>query len=76
MSEPTTLRTRSRRASVQPAQPAPQAYWNEYDDGSEVENDVYTIYVNPGAESTFPGANTISFLFSNAMVPMEKSRNG
>jgi hypothetical protein len=59
---------------VQPVvQPAPQAYWNEYDDGSEVGgNDVYTIYIDPGAESTFPGAKTVSFLFSKAMVPMEK----
>lgn len=74
MSEPSTPRARSRRASVQPViQPQPQAYWNEYDDGSEAgDNDVYTIYVNPDAESTFPGAKTISVLFSKAMVPMEK----
>ena len=72
MSEPTTSRTRSRRESVQPIQPAPQAYWNEYDDGSEVEIDVHIIYVSPDAELTFPGAKTISFLFSKAMMPVEK----
>jgi heme/copper-type cytochrome/quinol oxidase subunit 4 len=54
-------------------QPVRQAYWNEYDDGSEAgDNDVYTIYVNPDAESTFPGAKSISVLFSKALVPMEK----
>lgn len=73
MSEDTTPRTRSRRASVQPVQPTPQEhYWNEYDDGSEAEHEVYTIYVNPDDESTFPGAKTISLLFSKVMLPMER----
>ena len=54
-------------------EPAPQGYWNEYDDGSEAgEHDAYTIYIDPDAEPTFPGAKTISFLFSKAMFPMEK----
>lgn len=76
MSEPSTPRTNSRRASVQPVvQPPPQTYWNEYDDGSEAgENDVYTIYINPDAESTFSGAKTMLVLFSKVMVPMERVR--
>ena len=57
---------------MQPVQPPPQTYWNEYDDGSEAEHEAYTIYVDPDAESTFPGAKTISLLFSKVIVPMEK----
>lgn len=74
MSEPSTPRTRSRQASVQPiVQQAPQTYWNEYDDGSEAGgDDLYTIYVDPDAESTFPGAKMISGLVSKAMVPLGK----
>jgi hypothetical protein len=76
MSEASTPRTRSRRASVQaqqPVEPPPQqAYWNEYDDGSEASREAYTLYINPDADSGFPGAKTISFLFTKAMVPMEK----
>lgn len=75
MSESSTPRTRSRRPSVQvqPVEPPPQqAYWNEYDDGSEAEHEAYTIYIDPDAESNFPGSKTVSFLFSKAMVPMEK----
>jgi hypothetical protein len=71
--DPATPTTRSRRASLQISdQPAPQAYWNEYDNGSEAQDEPYTIYINPDAEPTFPGAATIMFLFSKAMVLMEK----
>ncbi|MCJ1466927.1 hypothetical protein MMC07_005549 [Pseudocyphellaria aurata] len=32
-------------------------YWNEFDDGDEgSENEAYTIFVDPNARSTFPGA--------------------
>lgn len=34
----------------------------------------YTIYVNPDAESTFPGAKTVSNILSGVKVPMEKVR--
>jgi hypothetical protein len=58
---------------VQPLEREPQqTYWNEYDNGSETEHDVYTIYIDPDADSNFPGSKTISFLLSKAMVPMEK----
>ncbi|MCJ1297311.1 hypothetical protein MMC08_000097 [Hypocenomyce scalaris] len=30
-----------------------QTYWNEYVDGSEAENEPYTLYVNPDAEATY-----------------------
>jgi hypothetical protein len=71
--EPATPDTLSRQTSGQiPVEPAPQAYWNEYDNGSEAEDDPYMIYINPDAESTFPGAATITFLVSKAMVPITK----
>jgi len=70
---PTSSRRASRRPSTQiPVQPpTPQAYWNEYDDGSEAENESYTILVNPEAE-TFPGARTFAYVISQAKRPMEK----
>ena len=43
-----------------------QRYWNEFDDGSEGERDEpYTIFVDPNAPSTFPGAETVSKAFDN-----------
>jgi hypothetical protein len=74
MSGVSTPQTRSRQPSIQPvSRPAPQAYWNEYDDGSEAgDQDVYTLYIDPDAESTFPGAKAMSFLFSKAKIPVEK----
>ena len=39
----------------------PQRYWNEFDDGSDIEgNDVYTIYVDPNASVSFPGYGTMA----------------
>ena len=36
-------------------------YWNEFDDGDEgSENEAYTIFVDPNATSTFPGAAVLS----------------
>ena len=51
-----------------------QTYWNEFDDGSDVENEPYTIYVDPDAESQIPGARTLAQIVSKARVPMEKVR--
>lgn len=39
-------------------------YWNEFDDGDEREDQVYTIYVNPDESAALPGAETVSKAFS------------
>ena len=76
-SEPTSLAS-SRRASRRPStqiqlpSPPPQAYWNEYDDGSEAEEASYTIFVNPEYDDGFPGSKTFTYVFSKAMIPIEK----
>jgi hypothetical protein len=75
----------SRRESRQEAPPQPiapespqQKYWNEYDDGSEAGdvNEPYIIYIDPDAESTFPGVKSVAHVFtrlsSGVKVPMEK----
>lgn len=49
-----------------------QSYWNEYDDGSEAENEPFTILINPNAESTFPGAKTLTHIVKYARGPVEK----
>lgn len=75
VSEVSTLRTISRRQSVQIQQAStPQAYWNEYDDGSEAENEPYTIYIDPEAEATFPGSKTFRFVFAKAKGPVDSVR--
>jgi hypothetical protein len=68
-----TPRTTSRRPSTQtPVLPAPQAYWNEYDNGSEAdENEPYTIYINPDTEVAFPGAKIVEYVFSGVKGPVE-----
>ncbi|RFU23595.1 hypothetical protein B7463_g12743, partial [Scytalidium lignicola] len=72
-SEPVTLTTRPRQPSVQtPVQEVRQMYWNEYDNGSEVENELHTIYVDLDAELIFPGAQTVAYVTSRAKVLMEK----
>lgn len=39
-----------------------QRYWNEFDDGEEIqENKAYTVYIDPNA-SSFPGTATVSRL--------------
>lgn len=66
----------SRRASHQvQVEHAPQSYWNEYDNGSEAGDEPYTIYVDPNAESTFPGAKTMSNFLSGVKVPMDKVKS-
>lgn len=37
-----------------------QRYWNEYDDGSEAEEETYAIYVTPDEPLRFPGTKAIS----------------
>ncbi|RDW91344.1 SPX-containing protein [Coleophoma crateriformis] len=70
---PSSLREPQRSRVVIPVQQAaPQAYWNEYDDGSEAGDEPYTIAIDPEAESTFPGARTMAFVYEKAKVPMEK----
>ena len=49
-----------------------QLYWNEYDNGSEADNEEYMIEINPDNESTFPGAATMAYVFSKAKLPMVK----
>jgi hypothetical protein len=69
---PSSSRQASRRPSTQiPVQPPPpQAYWNEYNDGSEAEYEPYTILVNPEAEM-FSGVKTFALVFSRAKMPIE-----
>ena len=79
ISTPTSLsssRHASRRPSTQtPVQPPPQqAYWNEYDDGSEAENESYTILVNPEDDDGFPGSKTFAYVFSKAKMPIDKMK--
>jgi len=75
-SEPPTPRTAPRRASAQiQVQSAQQTYWNEYDDGSEAENEPYTIYIDRDAKSTFPGAKTVAYVISRAKKPIEKVKS-
>ena len=39
----------------------PQRYWNEFDDGDEApQNEAYTIFIDPTAQSTFPGVASVS----------------
>jgi hypothetical protein len=77
-SEPTSPIPRSRSPRPRAQRPVQQlerqSYWNEYDDGSEAENEPYTIYVNPGTESTFSGPSRLASLFSRAAAPVEQVR--
>ncbi|KAG9234377.1 hypothetical protein BJ875DRAFT_15688 [Amylocarpus encephaloides] len=75
ISGPTTPRSESRRPdSRSPVAPPSQVYWNEYDNGSEAEDEPYMISINPNAESTFPGAKTIGYVMSRAMAPVGKMK--
>lgn len=55
------------------AQPRPQRYWNEYDDGDEYsENEPFAIYIDPN-EPTFPHASkAISSLAAHAKRASKK----
>ena len=49
-----------------------QRYWNEFDDGDEaVPDEAYTIFIDPNASSTFPGAALLS-KFTNAIIAKSK----
>lgn len=49
-----------------PAQATQQRYWNEFDDGSEGSQDeVYTVFVDPNASYSIPGAAAVSRLFES-----------
>ncbi|RKF62306.1 putative spx domain-containing protein [Erysiphe neolycopersici] len=48
-------------------------YWNEYDNGSEAEEEPYLVYIDPNSES-FPGAKTLASIFSKAKRPVNKIR--
>ncbi|MCJ1379090.1 hypothetical protein MMC17_002190 [Xylographa soralifera] len=55
----------------------PQRYWNEFDDGDGApQNEAYTIFIDPNAQSTFPGVASISELITTisktAMKTSEK----
>jgi hypothetical protein len=71
---PSSSRRASRRPSTQIpiTPPLTQTYWNEYDDGSEAEEESYTILVNPEADDGFPGSRTFAYVFSKAIIPIEK----
>jgi hypothetical protein len=72
-SGPATPREGSRRPSTQQAPLRErQSYWNEYDDGSEAENEPYTIFVTADSDSTFPGSKTFIHIVSSVKGPMEK----
>jgi hypothetical protein len=43
-------------------QQVPERSWNEYDDGSDAENEPYTIFIDPNAEATYPGAKAVAFV--------------
>lgn len=61
----------SRRASAQlQSAPVQQVYWNEYDDGSEAENEPYVVYINPDEEA-FPGAKVVGFMVSMVKKPLD-----
>ena len=52
-----------RRESQDASQRENIRYWNEFDDGDEgTENNAYTIFIDPNASSSFPGAATISHI--------------
>lgn len=64
-------RRHSRRPSAQVVPEAPQAYWNEYDDGSEAGGDEpYTVLIDPNAEG-FPGEKYFNYFFNKAKKPVE-----
>jgi hypothetical protein len=53
-----------------------QGYWNEYDNGSEVdENELYTLYIDPDADFMFPGSRTALYIYdrlsTGAKVPIQ-----
>ncbi|RAL64429.1 hypothetical protein DID88_001905 [Monilinia fructigena] len=84
-SGPSTPSLGSRRGSLnrvpshtqqQQQSPQPQTYWNEYDNGSDVDQDEpYYIYADPDAEMTFPGAEVVASAIRRTKQGMEKVRD-
>ena len=69
----------SRRSGVHTPAQTPvyeerQTYWNEFDDGSDMENELYTTCVDLDVESQIFGARTLTQIFEKATGPMEKVR--
>ncbi|KAA8574470.1 hypothetical protein EYC84_005930 [Monilinia fructicola] len=82
-SGPSTPSLGSRRESLnrvpshtQRPSPQRQAYWNEYDNGSDVDQDEpYYIYADPNAEMTFPGAEVVASAIRRTKQGMEMVRD-
>ncbi|KAM0165419.1 hypothetical protein ACHAQE_000156 [Botrytis cinerea] len=65
------------RAPSQTLQRSPprQTYWNEYDNGSDVDQDEpFYIYTDPNAEMTFPGAEVVASAIRRTKQGMGKVR--
>ena len=57
-----------------PAQPRYERYWNEFDDGSEDSQDeAYTIFVDPNASYSIPGAAEFFRLFGSLSSSIKAS---
>ena len=57
--------------------PENQRYWNEFDDGSEGEqDDTYILYIDPDASSGFPGAAAIATLYNKLLGNLKSSTHG
>ena len=57
-----------------PAQPRYERYWNEFDDGSEDSQDeAYTIFVDPNASYSIPGAAGFFRLFGSLSSSVKAS---
>ncbi|KAK7952276.1 spx domain-containing protein [Apiospora aurea] len=51
--------------SKPPAEPETR-YWNEYDNGSEVGDEEYTLYINPDESGSFPGLGSMKGMFNGS----------
>lgn len=71
------MATRQPRIEFDPLPPSEMTphtqikYWNEYDDGSEAADDDYAIYIDPEAQSSFPG---LGYVHAIVALPYEKVR--
>lgn len=69
---PSTSQRGSRRQSTYSLPQSPQGYWNEYDNGSDVEDQAsYTIFVDPDSES-FPGSKKFAHVYSEVKKPFTR----
>lgn len=65
----------ARRRLEEASRSKQQRYWNEFDDGSEgSENEGYTIFVDPNASYTFPGADAFSKLYTSLSSSIKASK--